>query len=131
MKWFKLDEFRCRCCESNGTLQAVSNTRALVENVLDPARERLGRAITVNSGYRCEKHNREVGGVEASQHLRGEAADICPVKSEKIKVKSELERLKEIIISQGRFDQLIIYPGFLHVSYKRNGGNRRQIIDKR
>ena len=131
MKWFKLDEFKCRCCESNGTLQAVSNTKALVENVLDPARERYGGPVTVNSGFRCALHNRKVGGVVNSQHLRGEAADIRPVKSEKIKVKSELERLKEIIISQGRFDQLIIYPGFLHVSYKRNGWNRRQIIDKR
>ena len=122
MKWFKLDEFKCRCCESNGTLQAVSNTKALVENVLDPARERYGGPVTVNSGYRCVKHNREVGGVAVSQHLRGEAADIrC----------ADIRRLKQIIIDNGRYDQLIIYQGFLHVSWKRNGGNRRQIIDKR
>lgn len=129
MKWFKEGEFRCRCC---GGLppDAQENIRALVEAVLDPARERYGGPVTVNSGFRCAKHNREVGGVSASQHLRGEAADICPVKSEKGKVKSELERLKEIIISQGRFDQLIIYDGFLHVSYKKNGGNRHQVLKK-
>ena len=128
MKYFGMEEFRCKCC---GQVAFPENIEALVENVLDPAREKLGAPIVVNSGYRCPKHNAAVGGVTNSQHLKGEAADICPVKSEKIKVKSELERLKEIIISQGRFDQLIIYPGFLHVSYKRNGGNRRQIIDKR
>ena len=122
MKWFKLDEFKCRCCESNGTLQAVSNTKALVENVLDPARERLGRPITVNSGYRCPKHNAAVGGVTNSQHMKGEAADIrC----------SDIRRLKQIIIDNGRYDQLIDYGTFLHVSWKRNGGNRRQIIDNR
>ena len=130
MKYFTEREFRCRCC---GGLppDAQENIRALVEAVLDPARERYGGPVTVNSGYRCAKHNREVGGVSASQHLRGEAADITVVNSEKIIDKSELARLKEIIISQGRFDQLIIYPGFLHVSWKRNGGNRRQLIDKR
>ena len=131
MKWFKLDEFKCRCCESNGTLQAVSNTKALVENVLDPARERLGRAITVNSGYRCPKHNLAVGGVKNSQHMAGEAADISAGSTEANK------RLAEIIEQIGKYDQLIRYlrPDgsirFIHVSWKRNGGNRRQIIDKR
>lgn len=121
MKYFKLDEFRCRCC---GGLppDAQENIRALVDAVLDPARERYGGPVTVNSGYRCVKHNREVGGVSASQHLRGEAADIrC----------ADIRRLKQIIIDNGRYDQLIDYGTFLHVSWKRNGGNRRQIIDKR
>lgn len=131
MKWFKLDEFKCRCCESNGTLQAVSNTKALVENVLDPARERLGRPITVNSGYRCPKHNLAVGGVKNSQHMAGEAADISAGSTEANKW------LAEIIEQIGKYDQLIRYlrPDgsirFIHVSWKRNGGNRRQIIDKR
>ena len=121
MKWFKLDEFKCRCCESNGTLQAVSNTKALVENVLDPARERLGRPITVNSGYRCPKHNAAVGGVTNSQHMKGEAADIrC----------SDIRRLKQIIIDNGRYDQLIDYGTFLHVSWKRNGQNRKMKFNK-
>ena len=114
-----MEEFRCKCC---GQVAFPENIEALVENVLDPAREKLGAPIVVNSGYRCPKHNAAVGGVTNSQHMKGEAADIrC----------TDIRRLKEIIISQGRFDQLIIYPGFLHVSYKRNGGNRRQIIDKR
>ena len=77
MKWFKDGEFRCRCC---GGLppDACENIRALVEEVLDPVREVFGGPIVVNSGYRCERHNRDVGGVRNSQHLRGEAADIAP-----------------------------------------------------
>ena len=31
-------------------------------------REKIGRSISVVSGYRCEKHNREVGGAKHSQH---------------------------------------------------------------
>lgn len=129
MKYFKMKEFECR----DGCVMPASareNIEALVENVLDPARERLGMPIRVNSGYRCAKHNRKVGGVAASQHLLGEAADVVPVNSENGKVKSELERLVRIIKELGTFDQLIVYPTFVHVSYKRIGRNRKQFIYK-
>lgn len=129
MKYFKMKEFECR----DGCVMPASareNIVALVENALDPARERLGMPIRVNSGYRCVKHNRKVGGVAASQHLLGEAADVVPVNSEKGIVKSELERLVRIIKEQGTFDQLIVYGTFVHVSYKRIGRNRKQFIYK-
>jgi hypothetical protein len=122
MKHFTENEFRCRCCGSTGSPQAAANIRALVQAVLDPAREKLGLPITVNSGYRCPKHNALVGGVVNSQHMKGEAADIrC----------ADNKLLAEIIEQKGNFDQLIIYPTFLHVSYKRHGNNRKQIIIKK
>ena len=128
MRWFKDKEFVCKCCGELPPL-AQANVRALVENVLDPAREMLGRAIQVNSGYRCAKHNLECGGVKGSQHLCGEAADICPVKSEKIIDKSfTVQDLVNVIKMHGVFDQLIVYPTFVHVSYKRNGANRHQVL---
>ena len=120
MKWFKEKEFACKCCGQLPPL-ARENVKALVSEVLDPVREKLGMPIVVNSGYRCEKHNKDVGGVRNSQHLRGEAADIhC----------RDNERLKQLIIENGKFDQLITYPTFLHVSYKRTGGNRHQRLKK-
>ena len=128
MKYYKINEFQCRCgCEMPVEVQA--NIEALVNNVLDPLREAYGKPIYVNSGYRCEKHNKAVGGVPKSQHMLGQAADIS-VKSEKLKVKSELETLASIIVQQGRFDQLILYPTFLHVSYKRSGVNRHKVLRK-
>ncbi len=110
-------------------VEVQANIEALVNNVLDPLREAYGKPIYVNSGYRCAKHNAAVGGVPKSQHKVGEAADIS-VKSEKLKVKSELETLARIIKEQGKFDQLILYPTFLHVSYKRNGVNRHKVLKK-
>lgn len=139
MKWFKEQELCCKCC---GQLPpfARENNEALVCEVLDPAREKLGSPIVVNSGYRCPKHNKEVGGVPNSQHMRGEACDIrC----------TDNKRLVQIIEQGGKFDQLIIYPTltssssdatrdssselgspsllprFIHVSWKRSGKNRR------
>ena len=145
MKWFTDREFRCRCCGelpdgSEGGPNALANIRALVANVLDPAREKLGMPVTVNSGYRCKEHNLAVGGVRGSQHLQGEAADIAPAglkfqdsgfKFQDSRFKAELERLKQIIIENGRFDQLIDYGTFLHVSWKRFGPNRKQKLKKR
>ena len=128
MKHFRIQEFVCHCgCEMPA--EARQNIEALVADVLDPLREAYGKPIYVNSGYRCEKHNKAVGGVPKSQHMLGQAADIS-VKSEKLKVKSGLEMLARIIVAQGKFDQLILYPTFLHVSYKRNGMNRHRVLKK-
>lgn len=55
---------------------AVENMRRLVDVVLDPARELLGKPIKVNSGYRCKELNEIVGGAKYSYHLSGCAADI-------------------------------------------------------
>ena len=128
MKNFRINEFVCRCgCEMPP--EARQNIEALVANVLDPLREAYGKPIYVNSGYRCEKHNEVVGGVPRSQHMVGQAADIS-LRLTAYGLQEELMKLARIIKEQGRFDQLIIYPTFLHVSYKRNGVNRHKVLRK-
>ena len=106
--------------------EAEENLRALVDEVLDPLREAYGRPIRVNSGYRCPKLNTLVGGTPNSQHMRGEAADIQPV----VGNEADLPELARILIENGKFDQLILYPTFIHVSYKRLGWNRKQVLQK-
>lgn len=120
MKNFRIQEFVCHCgCEMPAEVEA--NIEALVAEVLDPVRELFGKPIYVNSGHRCEAYNRKVGGVSRSQHIVGEAADIhC----------DDNAKLAKLIVQQGRFDQLIIYPTFLHVSYKRSGMNRHKVLRK-
>lgn len=135
MKHFKIEEL-IRCYRNEGRCpecplkqraervpnDAEANERALVEAVLDPARERLERPIAVNSGFRCVVHNRKVGGASTSQHMRGEAADL--------RISGKPEELARVIVKNGVFDQLIIYPTFVHVSYKKNGCNRKEILRK-
>ena len=117
---------RCKECR---LVQAASrlpngieeNIEALVEQVLDPAREKYGKPVVVNSGFRCPLHNKAVGGVYNSQHVCGQAADVhC----------EDNRRLAKIIVENGKFDQLILYPTFVHVSWKKAGGNRQQILRK-
>ena len=120
MKWFSMNEFECHCgCRMPDSARA--NIVALVEQVLDPAREGYGKPVCVNSGYRCSKHNAAVGGVVGSQHMRGEACD-CRC--------DDNRRLAKIIVELGKYDQLILYPTFVHVSWKRGGGNRQEILRK-
>lgn len=105
-------------------LQEAGNLKALADNVLDPLREWYGKSVTVNSGYRCPQLNRLVGGAASSQHLKGEAADITAGSRE------ENRKLFEYIRENLPFDQLIDEKNFswVHVSYKRDGNNRKQIL---
>ena len=128
MKNFRINEFVCRCgCEMPA--EARQNIEALVAEVLDSVRDEYGKPIYVNSGYRCEKHNAAVGGVPRSQHMVGEAADIS-LRLTAYGLQDELMKLAKLIVQQGCFDQLIIYPTFLHVSYKRTGANRHRVLRK-
>ena len=76
MKYFTIDEL---CRSDKARQMGINNTPTddiidslsdLVENVLDPAREKFGLPITVNSGYRCPELNKAVDGVAASQHAK-------------------------------------------------------------
>ena len=49
--------------------------KVLATNTLEPLREVLGAPIAVTSGFRSPEVNRLAGGVPASGHVKGEAAD--------------------------------------------------------
>lgn len=67
-----------------------------------------------------------MGGAPNSQHMRGEAADIQPVAGNE----DDLPEMARILIGNGKFDQLIVYPTFIHVSWRRFGWNRKQVLRK-
>lgn len=81
----------------------------------------------VTSAKRTPEQNKACNGAPDSQHLIGEAIDIKPYGS------TTYGRLLEYIHSYSDnvhvFDQLILYPMFIHVSF--GDRNRRQVIDKR
>lgn len=102
------------------TFEVRDNIKALVDNILQPLRDSWGGPLFINSGYRCPELNAAVGGVPTSQHVKGEAADVgCtdPYALAKLAVKMKLD-----------FDQMIVYPSFVHFSYRARGGNRREVL---
>ena len=108
----------------------VVNLCALVHNVLQPLRDAMGEPIKIGSGFRTLKLNNAVGGVRNSQHMKGEAADLC--------IDGDIQKGKrwfEWIKTHCEFDQLIWEKNpktgnyWVHVSYRADSKNRRQVID--
>jgi len=55
--------------------EILENIRKLAE-ILQIIRDNIKKPITINSGYRSPEHNKSIGGVSNSQHVKGLAADI-------------------------------------------------------
>ena len=100
----------------------VNNLTNLTTKLLQPLRGIIGKPLIINSGYRSKLLNSAVGGVESSQHILGEAADISFDSPKKL--------LGALTRSQLEFDQAILYPTFLHLSLKSSGENRKRVIFK-
>lgn len=67
---FSVKEFACK----DGS--PVTFVDEYLWTVLDILRQKIGKPITITSGYRTPEHNARVGGAIYSYHMRGMAADI-------------------------------------------------------
>lgn len=81
-------------------------------------RNNINKPITINSGYRSPEHNKDIGGVENSQHVLGKAADI-KVKGISTRI---LAALIEDLINDGDMLQggVGIYNSFVHYDIRKN-----------
>jgi hypothetical protein len=104
--------------------EQIDNLTLLANKVLQPARDSLGKPISVNSGFRSTAVNMAVGGVATSQHCTGQAADIEAIDN---------AALFNLIHTSLSYDQLIWeggndkQPAWVHVSYRANN-NRQQTL---
>lgn len=104
----------------------LESARALFENVAQPIRDHFGPTI-ITSGYRSPALNEAIGGSTTSQHSKGEAVDL------EVPGVSTAE-VAEWISQNLVYDQLIlefytpgdINSGWVHVSFKADGSNRRE-----
>lgn len=131
IKYFKLSEFINSATANRlgidniPSFEVVDNLNRLAD-YLDVIRAKLGKPISISSGYRCPRLNKAVGGVVNSQHLKGLAADL---------VCSDMEKLLHIIRETKGFDQLITEHNkgsksyWIHVSVAPVSGKpRNQVI---
>ena len=138
MKNFKLSEFFVSStADKNGIKNEPSlderatierNINLLVDNVLDPIRDKFCAPVIITSGYRCPKVNKLVGGVNNSQHMSGCAADFH------IKgfTYSMMCQVFLNICDTMDFDQLIYYrsKNIIHVSYVENDNRHEAFLKK-
>lgn len=117
--------------DNKPSIQKMIHLVYLAAFVLEPLRVAMGMPIRISSGYRCEALNKAVGGVYNSQHLKGQAADIC-IDGDMTKGRKMFNYIRDNL----PFDQLIwehnkagIY--WIHVSFvfPDFGKNRKQVID--
>lgn len=93
---------------------------ALVRSVLQPLRTAYGKPLHINSGFRSKELNRAVGGVETSQHTKGEAADVAAENPYQLAMLARTLNLP--------YDQMILYPTFVHFSHKLSGEQRGSVL---
>jgi hypothetical protein len=112
-------------------IQQVINLVYLAAYVLEPLRVAMDEPIKIGSGFRCQKLNKAVGGVYNSQHLKGQAVDLC-IDGDIAKGKKWFNYIKDHL----PFDQLIWEHNakgtyWVHVSFvfPDFGKNRHQVID--
>ena len=98
-------EFACK----DGTDNILIDSQ-LIET-LEKIRNHFGAPITINSGFRTVKHNRNVGGAKASYHCKGMAADIV-VKGHSPK---EVAKYADSILEKGG---VIRYTNFVHIDIR-------------
>ncbi len=103
---FTLEELQCPCCKT-GELKPEMLTR------LQAIRDFLGFPLMINSGFRCQKHNQEIGGKISSFHLTGEAIDIGTNHLNS----TEKHHLMKAAIHFG-FGGIGIYPNFVHLDLR-------------
>lgn len=109
--------------------EEINNMKYVASKVFDKVREHFGIPLKVSSFFRCKKLNTAVGGSATSQHMTGEAIDIDADGSSITNA-----QVFDYIKNNLDFDQLIWEfgdkknPAWVHVSLKRNGKNRKQIL---
>lgn len=108
------------------TKEVTEALGCLVQNLLQPLRDKLRRPIIVTSGYRCPELNKLVGGAKNSQHVLGQAVDI--------QVSGMTPRtLAEFVTRTGLvFDQMIVEEvngtSWLHLSYTRKFNRKERLL---
>lgn len=70
---FVSTEFDCKGASCGCTSTKIS--KQLI-TYLQLIRNHFGKPVSINSGFRCQKHNSAVGGAKGSKHTLGQAADI-------------------------------------------------------
>ena len=117
--------------DNKPSVQQMINLVYLSAYVLEPLRVAMEEPIKIGSGFRCQALNKAVGGVYNSQHLKGQAVDLC-IDGDIAKGKKWFNYIKDHL----PFDQLIWEHNskgtyWVHVSFvfPDFGKNRHQVID--
>ena len=108
------------------TEKEIRNMKLLVDNVLQPLRDYIGRPVIVTSGYRSKAVNDAVGGSKTSGHMLGTAADITAG------TKTLNKKIYNYIRDNCEYRQLINEYNYtwVHVEYREGDNKKQQLVIK-
>ena len=108
------------------TPQVEKNLKNLAETILQPLREKLGKPIVINSGYRSPAVNAAVGGSATSAHRFGHAVDLVVPGYAGGDVKKLCQYIVKFLKDNNiAFDQVIYeFDAWCHIGIK--SGNNKQ-----
>lgn len=98
----KKSEFQCGCNHPDCGLQQMMWQ---LNHAFEMTRSEYGAPITITSGYRCQRHNKESKGVPFSLHRVGAAIDLWTLR---------LDILEKA--ARHHFDRVIRYENYIHCS---------------
>lgn len=106
--------------------QTLVNLCALAHNILQPVRNEHG-VVNCNSVFRCLDLNRAIKSGDNSQHVKGEAGDIECSSIDNFKLATWIaENLDYDMVLLEFYQAGIPDSGWVHVSYKADGSNRKK-----
>lgn len=97
--------------DNSPTEKVIGNLKKVMY-ILDMIRTYMGKPILINSGYRCEKLNEMVGGVQGSMHTKGLAADFRTKEEEDINTIFTFLKKNQ---KEFKIVELIKYKNFIHM----------------
>jgi zinc D-Ala-D-Ala carboxypeptidase len=97
--------------DNTPTEKVIGNLKKVMY-ILDMIRTYIGKPILINSGYRCQKLNEIVGGVQNSMHTKGLAADFRTREKEDINTMFEFLKKNQ---KDFKIKELINYKTFIHM----------------
>jgi len=117
--------------DNEPNIEQLENLKAIAKKVFQPIRDHFDVPIGVTSGFRSERLNSKIGGSSrTSQHCKGQALDIDAHVYGGVTNAELFHYVKDHLV----FDQLIWEfgndeePAWIHVSYKKKGKNRNQVL---
>lgn len=97
--------------DNTPTKKVIGNLKKVMY-ILDMVRIHIGKPILINSGYRCERLNEIVGGVQKSMHTKGLAADFRTREKEDINIMFEFLKKNQ---KEFKIIELLNYKTFIHI----------------
>lgn len=102
--------FACPCCGQNWLDPRLEALVKKIEN-------ETGHELEITSGFRCEKHNKKVGGSETSSHLTGLAVDVA----------IDASRTRYVVVGAAirlGINRIGVGPNYLHLDIARHKAPR-------